>query len=108
MGGGRRQLGAGRRTVRERLRPGDRGGGGPAGRIHVIGPLLLFGYRRGAAMMRTPGADRHRREQLSADERAFWGIVLSAAWSLGLALVLALLHVYTSQRLLAANAALVV
>jgi len=75
--------------------------------IQLITTLLLFGYLPGAAMMRMPVADRYRREQLSADERAFWGIVLSFAWSLGLAFVLALLHVYTSQRLLAANAVVV-
>jgi hypothetical protein len=74
--------------------------------IQLIASLLLFGYLPGAAMMRMPLADRDRRERLSADERAFWGIVLSAAWSLAVAFVLALLHVYTSQRLLAANAVL--
>jgi hypothetical protein len=73
----------------------------------LIGTLLLFGYLPGAAIMRMPVAERSRRERLSADERAFWGIVLSAAWSLSLAFVLALLHVYTSQRLLAANAVVV-
>lgn len=76
--------------------------------IQPIVSLLLVGYLPGAALMRVPVADRYRREQLSADERAFWGVVLSAAWSLGLAFVLALLHGYTSQRLLAANAILVV
>ena len=75
--------------------------------IQLLGTLLLFGYLPGAAMLRIPVADRYRRERLSADERAFWGLVLSAAWSLSLALALAMLHVYTSQRLLAANAAVV-
>jgi hypothetical protein len=75
--------------------------------IELIATLLLFGYLPGAAMMRVPVAGRQRREQLSADERAFWAVVLSTSWSLGVAFAMALLHVYTSQRLLAANACLV-
>jgi hypothetical protein len=67
--------------------------------IRLIVALVVVAYLPGAALMRMPVADRQRRERLGADERAYWGIVISAAWSLGAAFVLALLGMYRLERL---------
>lgn len=72
--------------------------------IQLIAELLVVGYLPGVAVMRIPCADRRRRERLAAEERAFWGVVLSAACSLAVAFALAMAHRYTWLRLLAVDA----
>jgi hypothetical protein len=66
---------------------------------------VLVGYLPGALLFRLPVADRARRAALPADERVFWHVVLSLAWSLAVVLVLAVLERYTFPRLLFANGA---
>jgi hypothetical protein len=64
---------------------------------------LLLGYLPGALMFRLPVCDPARRARLPADERVFWHVMISLAWSLGAALVLAALERYRFDRLLIAN-----
>ena len=65
--------------------------------------LLLVAYLPGAAAIRIPAGDRPRRERLDAEERVFWGVVISVAWSLVVAFTLAALHRYSLTRLLEVN-----
>ncbi|MBM4131984.1 hypothetical protein FJ250_13320, partial [bacterium] len=65
--------------------------------------LVLVGYVPGAVMFRLPLADRARRAALAAEERAFWAVMLSVAWSTCAALILAALDRYTLATLLTAN-----
>jgi len=67
---------------------------------------LLVGYLPGALAFRLPFADRGHRAALAAEERVFWHVVLSVAWSLALALALAAAGRYTFDRVLIGNAAL--
>src|SRR4051794_29737933 len=69
--------------------------------------LLLF-YLPGALLFRLPIAHRERRAALAIEERVFWHVVLSGAWSLTIALALAALEQYRFDRLLATNGAIVV
>lgn len=69
---------------------------------------LLVGYLPGAVLYRLPVAQRERRARLAAEERVFWHVVLSAAWSLGVVLLLAALERYRFERLLVINLALCV
>jgi hypothetical protein len=69
--------------------------------------LLLVLYLPGAAMFRAPVLERERRSSLPAEERLYWAVILSVAWSSIAALALAAAHRYSIGRLLAANAALV-
>lgn len=66
--------------------------------------LALVGYLPGALLYRLPVAARERRAALPADERAFWAIVLSLAWSSAIVVSLAALGVYRFGLLLAINA----
>ena len=65
--------------------------------------LLIVGWLPGAVLFRLPVADRDRRAALPAEERGFWAIVLGAAISLTIALMLAALQVYTFSRLVIAD-----
>jgi hypothetical protein len=65
---------------------------------------LLVAYVPGALLYRLPVANRVRRAALDAEERVFWHVILSAAWSLALVLALASFGAYRFERLLAANA----
>src|SRR5262245_12110082 len=67
--------------------------------------LLLVAYLPGAVMFRLPVATRARRGELPADERLFWCVVLSVAWSCGVALGLAAIGIYNFAVLLWLNAA---
>ena len=69
---------------------------------------LLVGYLPGMMLFRVPFADRSRRARLPAEERAFWYVVLSVAWSLATVLGLAAADSYTFQRLLIANTAVTI
>ena len=57
----------------------------------------------GAVLFRLPWLDRERRAALDPEERAFWVVILAAAWSLSVVLVLAAAHRYSLTRLLIAN-----
>lgn len=67
---------------------------------------ILVGYLPGALAYRLPVADRDRRAALEADERAFWHVILSLAWSLAVVLALALAGQYQFDRLLLTNGVL--
>lgn len=70
--------------------------------------LLLTLYLPGAMLFRAPVLARERRAALAADERAYWALVLSVAWSSIIGFGLAAAHRYSIGHLLAANAGLVV
>jgi hypothetical protein len=70
----------------------------------LVFSLLLVAYVPGALLFRLPVADRTRRAALPADERLFWHVVLSIAWSLATVLVLASFNEYRFERLLIGNA----
>jgi hypothetical protein len=74
--------------------------------IRLCLSALLVGYLPGALLFRLPVGERARRAHLGADERVFWHVLLSVAWSLALVLALAACDAYRFNRLLAANAAL--
>ncbi|MFI5176939.1 MAG: hypothetical protein ACHQO8_00145 [Vicinamibacterales bacterium] len=67
---------------------------------------LLVAYVPGALVFRTPFANRARRADLSAEERVFWSVVLSAAWSLAVVIALAWYGAYGFERLLVINGVL--
>src|SRR5262245_35632308 len=71
--------------------------------VRIALGALIVGYLPGALFFRVPLLDRSRRSQLAAEERLFWAVMLSAAWSLATVLALALAHVYSFERLLAIN-----
>lgn len=73
--------------------------------LWLIVHSLLVGYVPGALILRLPGRSRAYRSALPADERVFWAVVISVAWSLAAVLVLAGLGIYSFDRLLALNAA---
>jgi hypothetical protein len=74
--------------------------------IWLAAQLVLVAYLPGALVYRLPVAARERRARLSAEERAFWAVVISAAWSSVVVLALAAASRYTFARLLWANAGL--
>lgn len=65
---------------------------------------VLIGYLPGALIFRLPIAGRERRAGLPAEERVFWQVILSLAWSLTVVLFLAAVERYRFGWLLAANA----
>src|SRR5438552_2261253 len=69
--------------------------------------LILFiaalGYLPGAMIFRLPGRSRTLRASLSAEERAFWAVILSCVWSLALVLLLGSMRAYRFDRLLIVN-----
>ena len=67
---------------------------------------LLVAYAPGALLYRLPFANRARRAALDAEERVFWHVILSVAWSLAVVLALASFGAYRFERLLIANAIL--
>jgi hypothetical protein len=72
-------------------------------RLLQIGALIIICWLPGAVLFRGPWLDRDRRAGLAAEERLFWAIVMSAAVSLSIVLVLAAAHRYTFERLLIAD-----
>jgi len=70
--------------------------------------VLLVAYLPGAALFRLPLWRRERRAALDAEERVFWHITLSVAWSLTIVLALAAIGHYRFQWLLAVNAGVTV
>ncbi len=65
--------------------------------------MLIVGWLPGAVMFRLPLLDRDRRARLTAEERGYWMVVLSAATSIALVLAMAALHRYSFTRLLIAD-----
>src|ERR1044071_3477538 len=65
---------------------------------------LVIGYLPGAVLYRLPVAQRDRRAQLAVEERVFWHVLLSVAWSLIVVLLLAAINEYRFNRLLIVNA----
>jgi len=76
--------------------------------LFTICGLIVIAYLPGAALFRVPVLDRDRRASLDAEERVFWGILLSIAWSSTIVLALAAVGRYTLGRLLVADAGLAV
>ncbi len=68
--------------------------------------LIVVACLPGAAVFRVPLLDRERRAALDAEERAFWAVMLSLAWSSAVVLALAALQRYSLGRLMAANVGL--
>ncbi len=62
--------------------------------------VLLVGYLPGALLFRLPFADRPRRAALPAEERAFWGVILSVILAAIATMTLAALEMYRFERLL--------
>ena len=67
--------------------------------------VLLIAYLPGALLFRVPLLHRARRAAMTAEERVFWGVVLSAALSSIGALSLAVAGTYALERLLWLNGA---
>jgi hypothetical protein len=61
--------------------------------------LAIVGYLPGALLFRWPSAGRPARAALPAEERIFWGIILSVTLSCMLVLTLAAARMYTFGRL---------
>ena len=57
--------------------------------------LLLIAFVPGALLFRAPIAARDRRARLAAEERVFWSVVISVAWSSVVVLALAAASRYT-------------
>lgn len=62
--------------------------------------FLLLCYLPGALILRAPTRTRPLREALDAEERVFWGVVLSAAFTSVVALALGLIGRYRFDRVL--------
>ena len=73
--------------------------------IAALGQAALIAYLPGAALYRLPFWQRDRRAALDAEERVFWHVHLSLAWSLSIVLALAALGKYRFNLLLGINAA---
>jgi hypothetical protein len=74
--------------------------------IRLTLATALIAYVPGALLYRLPTSDRTRRAALPPEERVFWHVVLSVAWSLAVVVALAWLGRYRFDRLLVADAAL--
>ena len=73
--------------------------------LQQLAAVLLVAWLPGAVLYRLPWAERERRAALAPEERAFWTVVLSAAFSLIVVLGLAVLNEYSLPRLLLVNGA---
>jgi hypothetical protein len=73
--------------------------------LRALLSLVVVAYLPGALLMRTPLANRDHRAALDAEERAFWAVALSVAWSSLVVLGLAALRRYTFAGLMAADLA---
>ena len=65
--------------------------------------LVVVGWLPGAVLLRLPVKDRERRAALDPEERLFWTVILSLAYSLAVTLALAAFGRYSFNRLLIAN-----
>jgi 4-amino-4-deoxy-L-arabinose transferase-like glycosyltransferase len=71
----------------------------------TIVAALIVAYLPGALCFRLPVADRDRRGSLLAEERVFWQVFISLAWSVGVTFALAAVSAYSFPRLLLINTA---
>ena len=71
--------------------------------LRLVLAVVLIGYLPGALLFRWPVANRDRRAAIGADERVFWYVILSVAWSLAVVLSLAALDLYRFDWLLGVN-----
>ncbi|MCL4847084.1 MAG: glycosyltransferase family 39 protein [Acidobacteria bacterium] len=71
--------------------------------VTTVATLLVLFWLPGAVLFRLPIGDRDRRAGLDADERGFWAVVVSVAWTLGVTLALAAAGLYRFEALLFAN-----
>lgn len=67
--------------------------------MYALLSLIAIAYLPGALLFRMPVGYRERRSALSADERAYWAVVLSVLLSTAVALTLAAAGMYTLGRL---------
>ncbi len=74
--------------------------------IRVLVIAAVVAYLPGAVLFRLPVLDRDRRAALSAEERVFWHLVISLAWSLAVVLALAAFGAYRLDRLVIADVAI--
>jgi hypothetical protein len=72
--------------------------------ILIVLKIVVVAYLPGAIAMRLPGGSKAYRAGLRVEERAFWAVVLSLAWSLGLTVALGLLGRYSFDRLIVTDA----
>src|SRR5579862_1907046 len=72
----------------------------------LIPSIALLAYLPGALIYRWPAWGRERRAALAVEERLFSHVVISVAWSVGLAFALAAFDHYRLSRVLIANGAL--
>ena len=70
--------------------------------MSILGGVVLA-YLPGAVIFRLPIADRKKRAALAVEERVFWQIVISIAWSLLAVLAMAAAGKYRYERVLALN-----
>jgi hypothetical protein len=75
--------------------------------IRIALAAILVAYLPGAMLFRLPVAERTRRASLPVEERIFWHVMISLAWSLTVVLVLAAFGAYRLERVLIGNATLV-
>src|SRR5262245_44715315 len=71
--------------------------------LYAAGVALAVGVLPGGFLFRLPLASREERASIPADERVFWYALLSACWSVAVALGLASLSSYSLTRLLGIN-----
>ena len=71
--------------------------------IRFLLASLAVAYLPGALLFRLPVARRERRASLSAEERLFWHVILSVAWSLAVTLALATMSRYRFSTQLLSN-----
>src|SRR5262245_61255545 len=72
--------------------------------VRIAFALFVIAYLPGAILFRLPAAERIRRARLSVEERVFWHVMLSVAWSLIVVLLLGAAGEYRFNRLLLLNA----
>ena len=71
--------------------------------LRALLAALVVGYLPGALFFRIPVDNRALRAALTAEERAFWAVLLSTVWSVAVVLGLAALGQYSFGRLLDAQ-----
>lgn len=75
--------------------------------IRIALAAILVAYLPGAVLFAMPKWNRARRAALPAEERLFWHVVISLAWSLAVVLVLASVDAYRLERVMTVNGLLV-
>jgi 4-amino-4-deoxy-L-arabinose transferase-like glycosyltransferase len=71
--------------------------------LHTLLAAALVLYLPGALLYRLPVWQRSTRAGLAAEERVFWALIISAAWSTSVVLALASIDAYSFSRLLTVN-----